>query len=649
MIISFGSNAGLGISLGQLGQNTINFYPYEDGIQNYPGRTDYYDRTMGGAGPLKGQPPSSGEDYTRITRYIDLYGNERLVFVMNDTVCVKVGNGYKELVTLNGDKIDGKYYPSMFAHQGKLVILNRGDYPYIWDGISAVQTIGIHETPGTPDARATIMPWSDTSFSLSSSVWTFKNLWWPGVVPDSGPAQNKDFDNVDEIYGIYRVCVQFFDRYGNKSRLSPASLEVTVDNFDNDSNPCFLVMDFVTPQMSDSVYGVMIGRTLSLNPLGGTGVETVFFNEATIYGTSQSRHTCIMNDTQLAARPVMSNVYPPQTSSFGCSWKGRIFFSGGMTKNRTEWSGKTYFGEIEGFYYSKDEVTAIVPAGDRLLIVTKSTVEVLYETQDGSIAVLEIDFRNGSNHGSTFCDLGNGAVIGLFNDGFKIFDGQKYTDVKSPYFIEGDYWDTKIAQAIFSNGVYYLIARLEYTSTLANNAILMFYPQNMSWWRIDEISYGITDCPDGILITDETIYQAFTGDYESESSIEMLVVRPQDATPFQERNVVSMKFLMEPSSNGELRAYIQGKSDSSQSVRGRMMPSKNSSSRGDFYDVVWNQGGKRYDQNHKWAGHNFVMTCTMGHAVTGMYHDLYIVVPSGNRVVIKSISLDVAIDSQDTP
>ena len=83
-----------------LDENTINFYPVPGGyLQNYPGRSDYFDRSRPES-PFTngyGTPLSNSIDYTRIFSFVDYLEVEHLVVVAGDKLYEIIGNGYRFL------------------------------------------------------------------------------------------------------------------------------------------------------------------------------------------------------------------------------------------------------------------------------------------------------------------------------------------------------------------------------------------------------------------------------------------------------------------------------------------------------------------------------------------------------------------------
>ena len=632
---------GAGDELEQDGQvasiadGSYNMYADGELLANYPGRDYYYREDV-----LAGMPTG---DMTSIFSFTDILGIERILFVKDGDLCVINGNSYKILYTFIGDERDGLLFPYMFSHQGRAIICNMGDPVMVYDGTS-ITRLGVAEVPFAPEGKSTAAPYNYEVYGgniLGDPLWNYRNWWWPGRTPISGPMENKTLDGVDDAHGYYKVAIQFVDKYGNRSRVSPSTPLIFCDIWGMPNVPVFIVADWVPPMIDENVVAVIVGRTLNLNSDGGTGVETVFFKEKTIYGTSQSRSTLVLPDETLAAGTIMTDGIAPQSSSFGCSWKARCFFGGGDNKCRIEWSSKTAFGEIEGFYLAKGNVESICPAGDRLLVVTDKSVEVLYELQDGSIATLEIDTNHSSMCGRSIIDIGNGTSIGLYSGGFMIFSGdQGFKALNSPLFISDDYVDTTVSTAVYWQGYYVLACRIKYgQDTFKNNCLLMYNVSTGIWYQIRESTYGICNSEGALLGTDGTIYELFKGAYSSDAIMILRGVRPQKSSIVGTRNVIGIKLLCEASGDGELDIEVLGNSFDNESSEAKMMPSENSASRQSHHMTVWD-GVSRYDDLHKWNGHiQYVNSPVMGLSVPGRTHDIKIVVPSGNRFRLKGIVL----------
>jgi hypothetical protein len=630
-----------------LSRQSYNIYPDGEYLTNYSGRIDFFERVDG----TKDVPPTYSGEYTSLISFIDVYGKKRLVFIYNDQVCWRDGNKFHVLYTFIGQNKDGKYFPFMFAHQGKLIICNFGDPVMVWDGLY-FSKLGVTETPNAPEAKSTIAPMSNLYGGVigAITIWRHRNYYWPGRLPISGSVENKDAAGVNDIHGYYKCVIQFVDRYGNRGRLSPASVMVFCDTWNRGANPTFIVLDWVPPMIDNHIVAINVGRTLNLNTGGGTGFETVFQLEKTVSGSTQCRETLVDRDATLAAKQVMVDGFAPQTCSFGCSWKGRIFLGGGENPCRIEWSDKTRFGEMVGFYLAKDNVVAIVPAGDRILVITRS-VEVLYELQDSSIATLEVDFNNGSMHGKSFVDLGNGAVAGLFKSGFKIFDGQKYIDLESPYYIEGEYIDFNIHKAVYWKGYYILACRMRYeNASYKTNTLLMCNLRSQQWYSIREDAYDICVFDDSLLCTDQSIFECFKGAYPSQAFLHIKNIKPKEYQLVSTRNIVGARLLIEPSSNIQFTLTIRGKLAAQSTVVAIPLPSEHSAGRFEEYDPYWNKPGVRYDINNNWSSPaDLLLQPEQDRAVAGNVHDVGLTIPALHRFRIKAIVLQCSLPEELKP
>ena len=161
-----------------LGEETFNFFPDGEGyLVNYPGKTPYFrevqapedtsDSGVFGLGSISGTigsaqnvytTPPSGK-FTRIEIYRDSSGQQHIVFVVDNKLCVVEGNGYREIYTFSGITHDDASYPNIFVHQNKLIIANLGDPMLLWDGFQDVVPLGVTEIPDPPSTSVGLAPW----------------------------------------------------------------------------------------------------------------------------------------------------------------------------------------------------------------------------------------------------------------------------------------------------------------------------------------------------------------------------------------------------------------------------------------------------------------------------------------------------------
>ena len=146
-----------------LDEGSVNFYPSKNGeyLENYPGKVSIFrdDPTdLSGDNPptadITATPPSTSMKYTRVFSFTDYLGIDHVIFVADNKLYTVEGNGARLLYTFTGigrgGTADVQRWPSMFLHEQKVVILNGGDDPLIWDGVESVVSLGVREVPDPP-------------------------------------------------------------------------------------------------------------------------------------------------------------------------------------------------------------------------------------------------------------------------------------------------------------------------------------------------------------------------------------------------------------------------------------------------------------------------------------------------------------------
>src|SRR3990172_2828895 len=192
---------------------TKNIYPTQDGyLQNYPGRVDYFNREAYDppSTSYMATPPSLGK-YTRIYSFVDYTDAKHLVVVIGNSLYEVEGNGVRLLFVFVGRNIDGYYYPTLYVHQQKLIILNEGDYPLIWNGVDGVMPLGVQEVPHpvimseVRNIGVDFAPFAATD-PYDDGTYYYHSI--EGKSVDLGPALNKDSGG-NYIGGNYRSVIQY--------------------------------------------------------------------------------------------------------------------------------------------------------------------------------------------------------------------------------------------------------------------------------------------------------------------------------------------------------------------------------------------------------------------------------------------------------
>lgn len=624
-----------------LDEGSVNFYPIQDGyLQNYPGRTDYFDRSKGdpGATDTWGEPPALSADYTRVASFVDYLGASHLVFVKGNKLYETSSNGANEIATFRGDNISGKYYPSMFVHESKLVILNPGDYPMIWDGIDGSTPLGVQEVPGPP---INVVTGNRNVRLLSFNPYILGNMWyhWKEGSINVGPAERKNSGGTG-IFGWYHTVVQFVDKYGNHGRVSsPSQIFSSIRETDEWNRWTFNVI-WDPPKIDNHIHFVRQGRTLTLNPADDStlGESTVFHTEAFLQGTTCHRYTQRLPDSGLAASDLIdTSVGPPPSSGLGCSFAGRIWI---VSEDNLVWySDLVLFGQFKAtqIIRSYSNITAIIPAGDRLFVIGESSTEVWFESNAGP-ALLEQDVSNGSMFGSSFVAAGDGVIFGLWNEGFGYYDGQKHSFVNVPYYLKDYYLKTVTPtnSAVKINDWYYLPIKQD-QKLVKNNIILMFDFKNFKWFVVEDTVSDIAYWNEEIIGVDNSVYVLYRGNTFPAAILNSAGIVLSEIN--QETTVTDVRLLMEPSSfttvslsvTGEQRNSVQTGTGYAQPLKGVNIDSPNP-------EPYWDEPGLLYNQDWIAPGDVFLQ---MRHSkpVPGFYHSIKASFIAGHLVRVKAVEL----------
>lgn len=650
-----------------LGEGTINFYPDGEGyLVNYPGRTDLF-RRVNQPPPELGLPPSTTPVITRLMTFRDVRGKEHLVFVQGADLCETVGNGYRVLYTLKGQSYeDGKYFPFLFVHEAKLVVCNFGDPVLLWDGLDGVHSLGVQEVPLAPEVNVGKAPWTDDGnnglgISHAYGPWAYPSYWWPQKLPSNGLGLALGADGVTKVKSLVEVVIQYFDKYGNHGAVSaPSKLADIKPNVDVSSpafNPAaeyndtptweqteFLSIDFLPPMTEDHIVGVRIGRTLSLNPDGGAGTSGVYFTDCVQEEVCSGRRTLLKSDGVIANQTqIDTSVRGPPQATLGCSFRRRILLAGLDDPYLVAISDTELFGQfrITNFYRANDHVRALVVLGDRVVVITRSSTEVLYETNEGVMAVLEQDYANGSLYGRSIIEVG-GTLFGLFNRGFAFYDGTKFQQVETPYFVQALYMagNFYVYSAAQWNDWYVLSVRKDMV-TDQNNYLLLFHLPTGRWFLLEESVFDVTVWQESLLGCDDSLYELFKGYFTSAAKLVVKGLIPEEASPLTQRNLIDTRILIEPSSFSNFDFEVKGEFTTTPASGGEMhsLPSKQAASRQAHPVPYWNVKFQ-YDDEHEWAAPSDVWIVARAEkGVSGFRHSMTFEFPASHRVRLKALGL----------
>lgn len=626
-----------------LDDGTVNFYPTKDGyLTNYPGRTDYFDRTKVGDPPAVdtwGVPPALASGYTRVFAFVDYLNTDHLVFVKGNTLYETDSNGSKALVTFSGDNIAGKYYPSMFVHGSKLVILNSGDIPLLWDGVDGVTPLGVQEIPSPPVNVSTGNRF--VRRITGADPYVRPNMWyhWNEGSINVGPAERTSGSG--DIAGWYETVVQFQDKYGNKGKVSGPSQIFSNPPETDEWNRWTFNVTWEPPNTDEHISYVHVGRTLTLNPDDATpaGVSGVYYTEQVLEGVTCHRSTQRLPDAGLSGMPLIDvTCGPPPMSGLGTSFGGRIWV---VDNDGLVWySSLVLFGEFKSTQIVRpsSRCVAIVPAGDRLFIVGETSTDTYYEGANGP-ALLEQDVSNGSVYGSSFVAIGDGAIFGLWNQGFGVYDGKTHTYVSVPEYINEYYVKTvtPVVAAKKINGWYYLPIKKSHSSA-GNNVILMFSLHSAEWYVVEETVEDLCYWNEEIIGADNSVYVLYRG---GSFPISVLNTSGIVLSSLDEQSVVTdVRLLMEPSSFNSLTFTVSGEEIKSADIgAGYAYPMKGISMVSLVSEPYWDQSDLLYPSDWISPGDVFLQMRN-NKPVVGFYHRLKAEFPAGHLVRIKGVEID---------
>ena len=642
-------------------EGSINFYPTLDGyLVNYPGKVDLFVRDAEYDPPstnFRATPPSASNEYTRVAAFTDFLGVDHIVFVEGPNLRTVEGNGSRLLHTFTGVERDGKYFPTLFIHDSKMVIVNQGDTPLIWDGVDSIQPLGVNEVP-TPPWVEVMDPLGGNRHDHDPYGWKNRSYYGSAYVPDytkdtAGGGGGVRYDT--------RLRCQFVDRYGNKGRPSTPSPVQYCPNIDagqatsgsftypdgtyGDEHRLVMTLAWDNPKIDHHVTGVNIGRTGQLN-LGSSapiGNSAVFYIEHSQLNTTQTRHTSKLGDGSLILQAVMDlDVGPPPSASIGCSWANRVFLVSDDNM-QVRYSDLGAFGQFRALQeltpYS--HATALVPAGDRLFIIGETSTEVYYENSTtGLIALLEQDVEHGSMYGSSFVPTGDGVVFGLWNRGFGFYNGVEHKFVKEPYYIRSIYMDNSnfLHNAIKIDDWYYLVIRKDST-TSENNVIIMYNFAIDQWYVIGDSLWDLCAWNEEIIGVDNSVYVLFRGETFPEARFVTAGLAPDGLN--SNKTLKEMRILMEPSSIAEVAVEVRSEDRFSARTGGSTAyPSTGQIQRRNYPHAYWNHPKHTYEEEPNWlAPGDFWMVPYIEKAVSGMSHVVDVRFGHSHPVRIKALGL----------
>lgn len=668
-----------------------------------PGINDLSSTPGAGPGITVYTKPPEGK-FTRIKLYRDSSKQAHIVFVVDNKLCVVEGNGYRVLYTFVGVQRDGGSYPEIFTHQNYLVVANLGDPVLMWDGFQDAVPLGVTEVPDPPTVSVGLTPWytnlgerknedgrsvhirggftgkGDPSLAGGDfsryGYWGNPGVWYSGPIDyepgghyiGMGVEIDDKYDPSKWADTYWSWKVQYYDRYGNKGPPSAASAIVQIPK-----NKAFMVYPawpetttFATVPLTDwdgkhwaTVYwrppkhdwhiqGVILYKTLDLSEYKANSPDVYYF-EYSQDNVNCTRHTSIAGDSTLTDGTVMGqNVGGPPSTDLAASWGTRIIMRDPIHKERMLYSDATQMGQFRPshVYKARDTIEALLPLGDRLLIVTQSTSEILYYNRDGNIAHLETHENKGSYYGRSFAVFGDQA-FGLFNDGFFLFNGQSFAQTKSPYFLQKDYIDRwhDVQNSVVQGEWYFLSIRKEMMSD-ENNFILMCHLPTSRWFQVEESVRDMEVSGEYILGVSDSIYFLYRGAEYPKSSVHLRGVLNKDLGILRESTLSALALFIDPASKKKVTVEITGHNEFEKKTgSGISYPSKSTVRKQTEYYPSWNDGKSQWGENNWVAPNDFHVELQLDNNITAYKHDVKLEFAAGNPQRIKAITAEYSVGS----
>ena len=705
-----------------LGEDTFNFFPDGEGyLVNYPGKTNYYIAAppVDAAAPTRDDPilpdspgtvgsaisiyttPPSGK-FTRIKMFRDQYGQQHVVFVVDNTLCVAEGNGYRVIYNFVGIQHDGASYPSLFNHQNFLIIANLGDPVLMWDGREDVCPLGVTEIPDPPMVSVGVVPWY-TSLGRSKNqagrtlvtgsapgtpnasliggrftkygYWGNPGVWYSGPISYEPGGHYHGLAAAGEYHDprnwnntFWRWKVRYIDKYGNVGPESegtpitkinkndaymvyPAFPEtardekVSLRDWDGKS---FATVYWRPPKHDWHIAGAILYKTLDLHKDKANSAE-VFYREHTENNINCCRHTSLAGDSTLVNMGLMSGkVQGPPSTDLAASWGTRIIMRDPLNKEKMLYSDASKPGQFRPshVYKAKDTIEALLPLGDRLLIVTKSTSEILYYNREGGIAHLETHENKGSYYGRSFAVFGDQA-FGLFNDGFFLFDGQRFTPTKSPYFLKKDYIDRwhSVQNSVVQGEWYFLSIRKEMTGG-ENNFILMCHLPTSRWFQIKESVRDMEVSGEYILGVKDDISFLFRGSDYAESKIHIRGLLNSKNGVMRESTLSGLSLFLEPTSKNDVSVTVTGSNEfDTKGGSAVSYPSKSTVTKDVQYYPYFDDSVSSWNDSDWVAPNDFHIEVELNKNVTAFKHDMKFTFAGPQRIKAVGIEYGIGTDS----
>lgn len=452
---------------GKISSRSYNFLPDEKGFL----------RTFRGRKKILFPAPEEIHD-THVTNgitFIDIFGRERNVIVAGRNVLSIDGETLTSIFTYPASPAivsdNDHVHVTMFEHQKHLILLHPHHPPLKWNGDEPVNWVGVREVPNSPEVHTysvdqTTQLWGgynapDGNIDGSGHlIWgaitdvTSTPPYYPAVFLQSDLAPEAD-RTVADPESMYHWRVAFQNSNGQIGRWSsPATWKVVGTKGTNAEEKALTrllpIIEWGRPedkgpgQVGTDITHVWLCRTG--NTIADPDAGAYFLQG--IYPYTQNRTTDNKAGLSLA---VDEDNFSPVNGGLGCSFKDTVLVSGSPEDPYGVFYSKPGYWEsfpVLNYYKAADVVTAVLPLSDRVVVVTRTTIEVLtFQPSTGTFALMRKDDRRGSYLGRSLVVYKDN-VFGIFSDGYGVFDGFQYKATASENEDMFDYIDRHNADRV---------------------------------------------------------------------------------------------------------------------------------------------------------------------------------------------------------
>jgi len=407
----------------------------------YPDNRGYLKTYMGGKKVLPPGNATPGEDgndgpiawedkkVTNGITFTDTLGRRRTVVAVEDTIFSVDGVAATKLFAYPDDvDVDGGVHQIFFIeHQSNVLIFNPGFPPMKWGGDEPMSWLGVRDIPVQPEFHT-----SETWLKYFESY----DTWGMDTASYYPPVFLQDDSTDPEVTRAWKWKCAFVNSRGQVGRWGPATYAELTGTANAYQQRVHSIVEWRRPTDQGptldgtDITHVVLARTTDLIP----DPDAASYLVQGIYPYTQNRVQDQVGDAGLGLAIEEDN-YPPVSAAFACIYKGRVVISGNREDPNGVWWSKPGFMESYpqlNYYRATNPVTSVLALSDRVVVVTTDSIEVLRLEDSGLFGLFRVESGKGSNFGQTLV-VHKGAVFGVFNSGFGIFDGFAYKGMTDEY------------------------------------------------------------------------------------------------------------------------------------------------------------------------------------------------------------------------